>query len=111
MDYSKMTLKEKVLMTFVVTIREINKHGGPETFFEKYPVGAMYFYVANCRSLVPVCVVRLCIDVLLRQSEKCLCVRTKERFTDSNKDTVCVPDVIQGEKILLIPLESCLECR
>lgn len=43
MDYSKMTLKEKVLMTFVVTIREINKHGGPETFFEKYPVGAMYF--------------------------------------------------------------------
>lgn len=43
MDYSKMTLKEKVLMTFVVTIREINKHGGPEKFFEKYPVGGMYF--------------------------------------------------------------------
>ena len=34
MDYAKMTLKEKVLMTFVVTIREINKHGGPEKFFE-----------------------------------------------------------------------------
>ena len=43
MDYAKMTLKEKVLMTFVVTIREINKHGGPEKFFEKYPVGGMYF--------------------------------------------------------------------
>lgn len=38
-----MTLREKVLQTFVVTIREINKHGGPKKFFEKYPVGAMYY--------------------------------------------------------------------
>lgn len=38
-----MTLKEKVLQTFVVTIREVNKHGGPEKFFEKYPVGGMYY--------------------------------------------------------------------
>lgn len=43
MDYSKMTLKEKVLQTFIVTIREINKHGGPEVFFQKYPVGGMYY--------------------------------------------------------------------
>ena len=38
-----MTLREKILQTFVVTIREINKHGGAEEFFEKYPVGGMYF--------------------------------------------------------------------
>lgn len=38
-----MTLKEKILQTFVVTIREINKHGGPEEFFKKYKVGGMYF--------------------------------------------------------------------
>ncbi len=38
-----MTLKEKVLQTFVVTIREINTHGGPQKFFEKYPVGGMYY--------------------------------------------------------------------
>ena len=38
-----MTLREMILQTFVVTIREINKHGGPEEFFEKYPVGGMYF--------------------------------------------------------------------
>ncbi len=36
-------LKNKVLQTFVVTVREINKFGGPEKFFEKYPVGAMYY--------------------------------------------------------------------
>lgn len=36
-------LKEKVLQTFVVTVREINKFGGPKEFFEKYPVGAMYY--------------------------------------------------------------------
>lgn len=42
-----MTLKEKVLQTFVVTIREINKHGGPEKFFSKYPVGGMYYGNAN----------------------------------------------------------------
>lgn len=38
-----MTLREKILKTFVVTIREVNSHGGPEKFFEKYPVGGMYF--------------------------------------------------------------------
>ncbi len=38
-----MELREKILQTFVVTIREINKHGGPEKFFEEYPVGGMYF--------------------------------------------------------------------
>ena len=38
-----MTLKEKVLQTFIVTIREINKHGEPKEFFEKYPVGGMYY--------------------------------------------------------------------
>ncbi len=36
-------LKNKVLQTFVVTVREINRHGGPEEFFQKYPVGAMYY--------------------------------------------------------------------
>ena len=43
MDFGKMTLREKILQTFVVTIREINRFGGPEEFFEKYPVGGMYF--------------------------------------------------------------------
>ena len=38
-----MTLREKILKTFNVTIREINKHGGPEKFFEKYPVGGVYY--------------------------------------------------------------------
>ena len=38
-----MTLKEKILKTFIVTIREINTHGGPEKFFANYPVGGMYY--------------------------------------------------------------------
>lgn len=38
-----MTLREKILKTFIVTIREVNKHGGPKSFFDKYPVGGMYF--------------------------------------------------------------------
>lgn len=38
-----MTLREKILKTFIVTIREINTHGGPKEFFEKYPVGGMYY--------------------------------------------------------------------
>ncbi len=38
-----MTLREKIFKTFLVTIREINTHGGPEKFFEKYPVGGMYY--------------------------------------------------------------------
>ena len=38
-----MTLREKILKTFVVTIREVNAHGGPERFFKDYPVGGLYF--------------------------------------------------------------------
>lgn len=38
-----MTIREKILKTFIVTIREINLHGGPEKFFEKYPVGGIYY--------------------------------------------------------------------
>lgn len=38
-----MTLREKILKTFIVTIREVNTHGGPEEFFKKYPVGGMYY--------------------------------------------------------------------
>lgn len=39
----EMSLREKILKTFVVTIREVNKHGGPKEFFEKYPVGGFFF--------------------------------------------------------------------
>ena len=42
-----MTLREKILKTFIVTIREINMHGGSEQFFKKYPVGGMYYYGAK----------------------------------------------------------------
>lgn len=42
-DFDKMTLKEKILQTFIVSIREINKHGGPQEFFKKYKVGGMYY--------------------------------------------------------------------
>lgn len=35
--FENMTLKEKVLQTFVVTIREINTHGGPEKFLRLIP--------------------------------------------------------------------------
>lgn len=47
MDNSKLSLREKILKTFIVTIREINTHGGPEAFFQKYPVGGMYFSEAK----------------------------------------------------------------
>lgn len=43
MNYQNMTLREKVLQTFVVTIREVNTHGGPSEFFAKYPVGGLYY--------------------------------------------------------------------
>ncbi len=43
MDFSKMTLREKVLQTFVMTSREIKKGGGIKSFFEKNPVGALYY--------------------------------------------------------------------
>ena len=42
-----MTLREKIFKTFIVTIREINTHGGPEKFFAQYPVGGMYYGEAN----------------------------------------------------------------
>ena len=35
--------ERKIFKTFIVTIREINKHGGPEKFFREYPVGGMYY--------------------------------------------------------------------
>lgn len=38
-----MNIREKILKTFIVTIREINSHGGPKKFFDKYPVGGMYY--------------------------------------------------------------------
>lgn len=34
MTYDNPTLREKRLKTFVVTIREINMHGGPENFLK-----------------------------------------------------------------------------
>lgn len=51
MNYGNMTLKEKILQTFIVTIREINKHGGPMHFFEKYPVGGMYYGESSDRDI------------------------------------------------------------
>ena len=42
-----MTLREKIFKTFLVTIREINEHGGPEEFFKKYPVGGMFYGEGN----------------------------------------------------------------
>ncbi len=39
----QMTLREKILKTFVVTIREISTHGGIEEFFKKYPVGGVFY--------------------------------------------------------------------
>ncbi len=83
-------LKNKVLQTFVVTVREINKFGGPEKFFEEYPVGGMYYchsakdmdftkatsvlgnpeYLAECRkySKVPLLV---CADYAPLPGQKC----------------------------------------
>lgn len=43
MRYDNLTLREKILKTFIVTIREINTHGGAEKFFQQYPVGGMYY--------------------------------------------------------------------
>lgn len=43
MNTENMSLREKVLQTFVVTIREVNRHGGPKEFFKKYPVGGLFF--------------------------------------------------------------------
>ncbi len=41
MDYSKLSLREKVFQTFVLDPRQITVSGlSLEEFFEKYPVGA-----------------------------------------------------------------------
>lgn len=38
-----LSLREKILKTFMVTIREVNTHGGIEEFFKNYPVGGIYY--------------------------------------------------------------------
>ncbi len=43
MDYSKMTLREKVLQTFVANLSAVKKVGSIHEFFEKYPVGGLYY--------------------------------------------------------------------
>lgn len=43
MNFQNMTLREKVLQMFIVTIREVNTHGGPSKFFSEYPVGGLYY--------------------------------------------------------------------
>ena len=43
MSTENMTLREKIFQTFIVTIREVNTHGGAKKFFEKYPVGGIYY--------------------------------------------------------------------
>ncbi len=58
-DFSSMTLREKVLQTFIVTIREVNRHGGPEKFFAKYPVGGMYYAESDQPASSPEIGVRL----------------------------------------------------
>lgn len=50
-----MTLREKILQTFIVDNHTIKLHGGPKKFFEKYPVGGMYFannYVEDLGALM-----------------------------------------------------------
>ena len=41
--FENMTLKEKIYQTIVVDNHAIKLAGGPEKFFEKYPVGGFYF--------------------------------------------------------------------
>lgn len=43
MDYTSMSLREKVLQTFIVTMREINRHGGPGIFFKEFPVAGLFY--------------------------------------------------------------------
>lgn len=38
-----LSLREKILKTFIVTIREVNEHGGVEAFFKNYPVGGIFY--------------------------------------------------------------------
>ena len=41
--FEGLTLKEKIYQTFIVDNHAIKLAGGPEKFFEKYPVGGLYF--------------------------------------------------------------------
>ncbi len=51
MDYSKMTLREKVLQTFVTCSYFIKKEKSIEEFFRKYPVGGLYFAKGQAQDL------------------------------------------------------------
>ena len=41
--FENMTLKEKIFQTIVVDNHTMKINGGPKSFFEKYPVGGVYF--------------------------------------------------------------------
>ena len=43
MDFSKMTLREKIYQTFVTYPYHISKEGSIEKFFKKHPCGGVYF--------------------------------------------------------------------
>ena len=51
MDFSKMTLREKVLQTFVTCSYFIKKEKSIEDFFRKYPVGGLYFAKSHAQDL------------------------------------------------------------
>lgn len=51
MDFSKMTLREKVLQTFVTCSYYIQKEKSIEEFFRKYPVGGLYFAKSQAQDL------------------------------------------------------------
>ena len=75
-----MTLREKILKTFIVTIREINTHGGPEEFFEKYPVGGIYY------------------------SEGELLLDENATVTSAHSRTVNLPEVTRNAEILVVAI-------
>lgn len=47
MDFSKMTLREKVFQTIIAPSRCLKQAGSIEEFFKKYPVGGIY-YAKHC---------------------------------------------------------------
>ncbi|MCQ2385911.1 MAG: hypothetical protein MJ078_04500 [Clostridia bacterium] len=51
MDYSKMTLREKVLQTFVTCSFYLKQEKSIEEFFRKYPVGGLYFAKSQVQDL------------------------------------------------------------
>jgi len=51
MDFSKMTLREKVLQTFVTCSYFIKQEKSIEEFFRKYPVGGLYFAKGQAQDL------------------------------------------------------------